>query len=67
MTTIDDLGYKSITEMSTDESLELIRQIRLSRLTPKKPTKKATKKSKSKAVPTVNADQAAELLKILGG
>ena len=65
MATIDDLGYRSLTEMSTDEALDLIRQIRLSRRVPVKSKKKSTKKSK--AVPIVDADQAAELLKILGG
>jgi len=51
--------------MTQDEALDLIRQIRLSRLTPKKKTKPT--KRKSKAVPKVNSDQAAELLKLLGG
>ena len=64
MATIDDLDYKSITDMNQDEALELIRQIRLSRRTP---TTKAKSKKKSKATPKVDANQAAELLKLLTG
>jgi hypothetical protein len=64
MADLDDLGYKSITEMSVDESLELIRQIRLQRrVAATKPKKKSSKKE----APEVNANQAAELLKILTG
>lgn len=69
MANLEDLGYKSLAEMSLDERLELIRQIRLSRRIPvKKPTKSTAKrKQRQKAAPIVDADQAAELLKILGG
>lgn len=70
MTNIDDLGIASISNMSTDEALELIRQIRLSRRIPvKKPTKKTTTTTQKrvKALPQVSADQANELLKILTG
>lgn len=67
MADLDDLGYKSITEMSLDEALELERQIRLSRRTPTKPPKKiTTKKAKAKDL-NITADQAAELLKLIGG
>lgn len=67
MANLDDLGYKSLAEMSVDERLEMIRQIRLSRRIPvRKPTKSVAKK-KQKVAPTVDADQAAELLKILQG
>lgn len=70
MANIDNLGITSISNMSTDEALELIRQIRLSRRIPvKKPTKKTTTTTRKrvKAVPQVSADQANELLKILTG
>lgn len=68
MSDLDDLGFTSISDMSTDEALETLRQIRLSRRTPKKATKKKTsKKVTAKTVPSVDADAAAELLKILRG
>jgi hypothetical protein len=63
MANLDDLDYTSISDMQTDEALELLRQIRLSRRIPDKVVrKKASEKKQSTAV---NADQAAELLKIL--
>jgi len=46
MTTIEDLNYKSISDMSSDEAIELLRQIRLSRRTPIKKPKKKLAKSK---------------------
>lgn len=64
MATIDDLKHKSISEMSTDEALDLIRQIRLSRRVPVKKRSTSSKKKKKKA-PEVSAADAAELLKIL--
>ena len=67
---LEDLNYPSITDMSIDERIELLRQIRLSRRVPLKTKKRsnAIKKSrKKKAVPKVDASQANELLKILGG
>lgn len=69
MTTIEDLNLPSITEMSPDEAIEFLRQLRLSRRIPVKKQSKSTvkKKAKAKAVPKVNTDQAKELLKILGG
>ncbi len=64
MANLDDLDYTSISEMQTDEALELLRQIRLSRRIPDtRKKKKVTQKPATK----VNADQAAELLKILTG
>ena len=66
MATLEDLNYKSLTDMSHDEALELIRQIRLSRRVPVKKISKTTKE-KLKPLPKVDADQAAELLRILGG
>lgn len=66
MANIDNLNYKSITDMQTDEAIELLRQIRLSRRIPDKKTK-STSKKKAKAVPQPSAEQAAELLEILKG
>lgn len=69
MATIDDLQIKSIADMTPDEAIEYLRQIRLSRRTPVKKTNKtstATKISK-KPIPKVSASDAAELLKLLGG
>ena len=62
MADLDDLNYKSITEMTNDEAIELMRQIRLRRRTP--PKKTARKKpARKKAAPKVNANQALEILK----
>jgi len=66
MSTLEDLGHESITEMQIDESLELIRQIRLSRRVPMKKVKTVRKKSPT-PTPTLNSDQAAKLLSILTG
>ena len=65
MANIDDLDYTSIADMGTDEAIEHLRQIRLSRRIPIKSSK--GKKKKTKAAPILDANQAAELLKILGG
>ena len=69
MTTIEDLNLPSLTSMSPDEAIEFLRQLRLSRRIPVKKQSKSTvkKKAKAKAIPKVNADQAKELLKLLGG
>ena len=64
MADLDDLKHNSITEIQVDEAIELLRQIRLSRRVPISKTKVTRKKSKA---PKINSDQAAELLKILGG
>lgn len=66
MADLDDLDYTSITDMGNDEAIELLRQIRLSRRIPLK-TKTTSTRKKKKAAPSVDAIQAAELLKILGG
>jgi DNA replication protein DnaC len=63
MSNLDDLGIPSISEVSNDEALELLRQIRLSRRIPTK-TRIVTKKAEKA---TVSADQAAELLKLIMG
>ena len=67
MANIDDLDYESITDMPTDEAIELLRQLRLSRRIPVKKTTKSTSKKKAKALPPVDPNQAAEILKILKG
>ena len=68
MSNLDDLETKSISEMTTDEALELLRQVRLSRRVPVKPMSKAKeRKKKLSAPPAITAEDAAELLKILGG
>ena len=68
MSSIEDLGYVSILDMSNDEAIDLLRQIRLSRRVPeKKVTTKTTSVTRAKTSAAVTADVAAELLKILGG
>lgn len=66
MSTIEDLGLKSITEMSPDEAMELLRQIRLNRRTvqSKPKTRSYVKPPKPKVA---TAKEAADLLKILTG
>lgn len=66
MANLDDLGFTSITDMSTDEALETLRQIRLSRRIPVKTTQ-PTKSKDAKASPKISEDQAAELLRLLTG
>ena len=61
MANLDDLNIPSITEMQTDEAIELLRQIRLSR---RIPTRKAVKRKPS--TPKVSPSDAAELLKLIG-
>ena len=71
MADLESLNYTSISEMSKDEAVELLRKIRLSRRVPAKVTKttrKVTKKQQTNIDPsTMGADQIAELLKTLGG
>ena len=71
MSTIEDLPQKSISEMSTDEAIELLRTIRLSRRTQKVSSKKYTKKYEKKEKKVESKEmtkiQAQELLKLLGG
>jgi len=71
MADLESLGYNSISDMSIDEALEHLRQIRLSRRIPDKKfktTRKDVKKKAPKIEPNnMNADQIAELLKNLGG
>lgn len=70
MASLEDLGYKSISDMSTDEAIELLKQVRLERKITKKTTKSkpaTAKKRVAKVTKAVDATLAAELLKILGG
>ena len=69
MATIEDLKVQSITEMSKDEAIEYLRTLRLSRRTPDKKKSVSTKKkiSQTKAASKITKDQAADLLKLLGG
>ena len=70
MADLDSLGYPSIIDMSNDEAIDTLRQIRLSRRVPDKPRKapSETKKQTTKRVMTaVDSNMAAELLKLLGG
>ena len=68
MANLDDLGYTSILDMSNDEAIELLRQIRLRRRTPEKAqiVRSIAKTNKGK-LPIIDAATAAELLRILGG
>ena len=63
MATLNDLKIPALVDMSQDEAIEYLRQLRLSRRTPAK--KQSSKKSPT--APKINRDQAADLLKILGG
>ena len=70
MSTIEDLPQKSISEMSTDEAIELLRTIRLSRRTQKISSKKYTKKytkKEPKSKKELTKAEAQKLLKLLGG
>ena len=65
MATLEDLNQPSITDMGTDEAIELLRQVRLSRRIPVKSATKSKKAVKTK--PKIDANLASELLKILTG
>ena len=63
---INDLGLSKFSDLSVEEAHELIRQIRLDRRSVVvKPTKKSI--AKKQPAPKISADQALELLKLLGG
>ena len=70
MANLDSLNYDSISEMSRDEAIELLRQIRLSRRIPvKKPpttTKDKPKTIAKKAVKNLDKDSINELLDMIG-
>ena len=69
MSTIDDLPIQNFSDLSQEEAFELLRQIRLSRRTSKKKTYKPKSAAKTKPLTPaeMTADQAAQLLKLLGG
>lgn len=72
MATIDDLKITSLSDMTQDEAFELIKQLRHSRRTSKKPVRKTTTKRKkqpssSKILSDLSPNQASKLLKLLGG
>jgi len=67
MATIDNLNYTSISEMPNDEAINLLCQIRLNRRHPVKQTKQGKRKATKKQTPELSQQQAAELLKMLGG
>jgi hypothetical protein len=64
MADLDNIDIMSISDMNTDEALELLRQIRLNRRVSVKP--QSTPRT-TKNVPKVSEDQAAEILKLLTG
>lgn len=66
MSDLDNIPIKSITDMTPDEAIEYLRQVRLSRRTPSpQSAKRKEAKAREKAPPKLSADQAAELLKLL--
>ena len=70
MADLDSLGFKSIINMETDEAIDMLRQIRLSRRIPnKKPkaAKETTKQTTKKISAMLDPSMAKELLKLLGG
>ena len=67
MATLDDLNIPALTDMSSDEAIEHLRQLRLSRRTPVKKTKTTTKKKAKAKMIIPTAKQAQELLKLLEG
>ena len=70
MADLDSLGFKSIINMETDEAIDMLRQIRLSRRIPnKKPkaAKETTKQTTKKISAMLDSKMAAELLNLLGG
>lgn len=70
MADLDDLGYVSIIDMQTDEAIDMLRQIRLSRRIPEKKVKtmkETTKQTTKKISATIDANTASEILKLLGG
>ena len=67
MADLESLNYSSISEMSVDEAIEMLRQIRLSRRIPEKRRKKTTKRKKKNDNLNISQKQALEILNILGG
>lgn len=67
MADLEDLDISSIMDMSQDEAIEHLRQIRLSRRTPPKKQKKSSTKKKTAENIKISQDQAKNLLKLLEG
>ena len=70
MADLDSLGYISIIDMETDEAIDVLRQIRLSRRIPdKKPraARETTNQTTKKISAMLDSSMAEELLKLLGG
>lgn len=69
MATIEDLDSRSFNDLSVDEAIELLRQIRLSRRTPKSTKKRKAKERVTKAKKVsdfkLSPEQARELLALL--
>lgn len=69
MADIESLDHTSISDMSQDEAIEYLRQLRLARRTPTKKQSTATKKkvAQTKTASKISKSDAANLLKLLGG
>lgn len=68
MADLDSLKYKSIIDMDTDEAIDRLRQIRLSRRVPdKKPKRETTRQITKKLSEKIDSDMATELLNLLKG
>ena len=68
MADLNSLGYKSIIDMETDEAIDVLRQIRLSRRVPdKRPKKETIKQTTKKVSAMLDPSMAEELLKLLQG
>lgn len=67
MANIDDLDYTSISEMSQEEALDMLRQIRLSRRVPLKSTRKSYKRTPKTSASQFSPEEAAKLLEKIGG
>ena len=65
MASIEDLDMFSISDASTDESIEMLRQLRLRRRTPQKAAKKTSKAKTVKKPKELTPEQAATILKLL--
>ena len=67
MADLDDLDAPKFTDMSTDEAIELLRQIRLSRRMPDKKVSAKPRVTKPKLKTSdIDPTDALELLRILG-
>jgi hypothetical protein len=69
MATIDDLKQKALGDLSSEELMDRLREIRLSRRTPKRKKGSSKKvegpKTVTEAIGKMSKDQAEQLLKIL--